>query len=369
MKFSIVTEFHIFFKRYLFQSLTIGLLYIFIISFTVIIASIGYEEDFNYRSQSFLRQLSYMGLLPLAVLVLMIISWFLYSKKERKILVIYHKSHYGNKNWIAVCICTLILIVLSFKLSRIYFFKVYNIELIKDTLFHLIVTVFTSFVLMMIFIMLYKIEVNRSKDYRRPLLLLRSFNDDSYEGFASNDGLKSDYFKSILSTVAQRFKSLFPSILYDDELSEKSRVNQFGSLTFSKKNDWIGKVEELSKHSVAIIIIPIPTEGIIEEINMMIISNLMSKVYFLMPPENVFLLSENRIEKTWEKNRTEFLKVNITLPKFISSGSLFSVNEDFTMNKVINLNYSINSVIALRKLIKKEELYSDVSLKSILEDD
>jgi hypothetical protein len=364
MKKKNITRLHIFYKRYLAHSLIFAIISLFLILFTLIVASIGYADNFNYDSQWFIRQTKYILLLPIIIIVLSVVSKFTYTKRESNILSIFNKSYYG-KYYIIASILSIIFIISTFHLSRVFIYKVLTNDQIEKLILYSIITLFSVFILIIILVILYARPIKLSNEYRRPLLILRSFSDISYNNFVSYEG-KDEIYKSLMRTIAQRFTSFFPTIIYDNTLSEFSKINQFGSVTFSEPDNWLRKVEQIANHSVAIIIIPLATEGVITEINMLIKKRFINKVYFLMPPENAMYLSKKEVESYWEHNRVEFLKADITLPKFKPDGVLFNLNEDFTLNNEINLNYSINNVIKLQKKIKKEDLNSNFSLERIV---
>lgn len=363
MIYRVISRLQIFYKRYLFHYIAVASLVLFILCFVSIVASIGYEDAFDYDSQWFLRKLRHLLVLPAGLVILYLVVLFSATAKERKVLLIHERANFG-RYYILVALGSLFVIIVTFHLFRTWFYKVATNAQIETYLFYALIIVLGAFISFAISIILFFIPVATSNDHRKPVLLLRSFGDTSYNNFVS--GKDDAVYKSLISTIAQQMRSVFPTILYNDVKSEFSRADQFGSFTFSNASNWLQKVTHLSHHSVAVIMVPIPTEGVITEINMLLRKGLMHKVYFLMPPENVLYLSKKEVELTWEQHRIEFSKAAIILPKYVSSGLLFTLHKDFTLDHVLNLKYSINSVRELRKHLEKEVLYSPISLGAIL---
>jgi hypothetical protein len=207
-------------------------------------------------------------------------------------------------------------------------------------------------------------------EFRKPILILRSFNDSELKlsnslttgGFTNGRYIETD---STLEFLTLCFKKLAPCVMYSNSKSEYSEGHQKGSYKFSNRLNWIKKVTEVSSYSIAIIIIPSCSLGIIEELKMLKSKNLLYKTYVLMPPENYApsFFKKEKVKPIWEKIKLNLKEVEINLPTFNPDGLLFSVKEDFSINKSINLKSSLNNVEGLNCFIDKEK---GVALSSVL---
>lgn len=356
-----IGQLYIFYKKYIFLYISLFLLYVFIITFTTIFASVGYEEDFNYESQSFIRGI----VKTIAAFLTFFLVCFVYikiktPKPEFKKIEVYHSSFYG-KYWKLVTILTIGITIVSFHASRKFIYTVYSDSNINELLLKFIIITFASFVLLALSILFYVRPIKAIYDYRKPILILRSFNDTT---FSINEN--SEY-GSLIREVAQRFRGHFPTILYNSTM-EIPVLQEFTSHTFFNQTNWLKSVEHIAKHSAAILIIPLHTEGILDEFTMLIKNGLTDKTYIMMLPENIHFLSDTEVEKNWEHQRELFATSNIIFPAYQSEGMLFKLHEDVDSKNSIPLGYSINKTRKLiRHLKKRKRLQMSISIQSLID--
>jgi hypothetical protein len=357
-----IGQLFIFYKKYIFQYISLLFLYVFIITFTTVFASVGYEDNFNYESQSFVRGI----VKTLAAFLTFFLVCFIYvkiktPKSEFKKIEVYHSSFYG-KYWKLVTILTITIIIVSFYASRKFIYTMYSDSQINELLLKFIIITFVSFVLLGLSMLFYFIPIKAIYDFRKPILILRSFNDTKL-----SDNPKDEY-ELLISETTQRFRGHFPTILYDDIMTEIPVQHQFGSHRFLNQTNWLKSVEHIAKHSIAILIIPLHTEGILDEFNMLIKNDLTDKTYIMMLPESINFLSDKEVEKNWKHQRELFATSNIIFPAYQPEGMLFKLHEDVDSKNNIPLGYSINKTRKLiRHLKKRKRLQMSISIQSLID--
>lgn len=143
-------------------------------------------------------------------------------------------------------------------------------------------------------------------------------------------------------------------IKYPDLFWADGHLQGFGVGRFSIDSDkWKQTVKLLMQACIAILIVPLPSDRLLWELNKIKDRNLLSKCVFVMPPEsNIYL-----IERKWKQAVKAFLREGIELPVYERYGLLFTNDDSGVIRETkcfsrsnIFLRYSIKQLLAQRSI-------------------